>query len=286
MALPSSPAPESTQAAIDQLRLYFPGWPDEVLRIVADRWIDHGDILRAIAETRAADEYANAFPGLVREDGSLRFGSEQDYLMGRELFRAELESIGINPNFFDDAFVSLLEDEVSVPEMIDRIESIYANVIDRSPELRAFYALPEHGGLTGLTDEAIVASALDPSIGTEILNRRIGIASIGAEATTRGLGVDFDLIERLYEVGTTLSEASDAFGAATEVVPIINVLASRHNDPDDDFDIEEFTAAQLLDDPFQRRRMRQLLARERASFTSRAAFSIAPSGAVRGLASR
>jgi hypothetical protein len=51
------------------------------------------------------------------------------------------------------------------------------------------------------------------------------------------------------------------------------VLANRHFDPDDDFDIFEFTAASLFNDPVQRRRMARLIAQEQAQFGSTGGFA-------------
>lgn len=268
---------------IEALRPLFPGWTDELLAIYAEAWIETGDAQLAKARTEQSEAFARTFPGLVREDGSMRFQSAQQYLAARATFEGELVSIGINPDYFDQTFIDLLDAEVSVSEALSRIETIYTQVIDRAPELRAFYALPENGGLGDITDEALVASVLDPRIGEEIINRRIGIAQIGAAATRRNFDVNFDLIERLYEVGVGLPQAEEVFSQATEFVPVLDVLARRHNDPDDDFDLNEFVGAQLLDDPFERRRMRRLLAQEKASFTTRAVFETGESGAVRGI---
>jgi hypothetical protein len=268
---------------IEALRYLFPAWPDEVLAIYAQEWVETGDANLALARVQASEPYARAFPGLVRDDGSLRFQSAQDYLAARTRFDAMLTSIGINSAYFSQTFVDLLNNEVSDREMIDRIEAVYVGVMDRSPELRAFYALPENGGLGDISDQALIASVLDPRIGEEIINRRISIAEIGAEATTRSLGVDFSLIERLYEIGTTAGEAGEVFSQATDFLPVLSTLARRHNDPDDDFDLNEFVGAQLLDDPVERRRMRQLLSREKASFSSNNIFTTDRTGAIRGL---
>lgn len=268
---------------VEALRPLFPAWPDELLRIYAEEWVETGDASLALARVQTSDTYAQTFPGLVREDGSMRFQNAQAYLSARANFDAALVSIGIEPSYFSQTFVDLLNSEVSDREMVDRIEGIYATVVNRSPELKAFYALPENGGMGDITTEALVASVLDPRVGEQIISRRIGIAEIGAEATTRDIAVDFSLIERLYELGTTAGEAGEVFGQATEFLPVLNTLARRHNDPDDDFDINEFVGAQISDDPIQRRRMRQLLAQERASFSGTSVFGADRTGAIRGI---
>ena len=255
----------ASAAVVDSLVYLFPSWPRELLDLYADEWIETGDAALALARVRATDAYANFFPGIRREDGSLRM-TEGDYLSARDLFDAELESIGLNSALFGETFVDLLGGDVSPREMVARIEAAYTSIIDVAPEIMAFYA--QSYGLTEMTSEAVLASFLDPRVGDQILNRRIGIAEIGGQAAIRDFDLDLDMVTRLYEVGITTAGATEVFGAATEAVPILNVLARRHNDPDDDFDINEFIGAQLLDDPFQRRRMRRLLSQERSQFTA------------------
>ena len=271
----------ASAAVVDSLTYLFPSWPRELLDLYADEWIETGDAGLALARVRATDAYANFFPGIRREDGSLRM-TEGDYLSARDIFNAELESIGLNSELFGQTFVDLLEGDVSPREMVSRVEAAYTTIIDRAPEILSFYA--QEAGMTDLTPEAVVASFLDPRVGEEILNRRIGIAEIGGQAAIRDFDLDLDLVTRLYEVGITTSAATEAFSAATEAVPVLNALARRHNDPDDDFDINEFVGAQLLDDPFQRRRMRRLISQERAQFTTTSPIRRSrETGAVAGL---
>jgi hypothetical protein len=267
---------------IDQLRYLFPGWPDSLLTLFQSEWVATGDTGLALARVRASDEYADFFPGIRRDDGSLRM-VEADYFSARDIFNAELESIGLNPVHFGGTFAELVGGDVSPREMVARIESAYSQIIDRAPEIVSFYA-SEFG--FEITPSAIVASFLDPRVGEQILNRRISIAEIGGQANIRDLDIDFELVERLFEVGVTTAQATEAFGDAAELLPVLNVLAGRHNDPDDTFDLNEFVGGQLLDDPFQRRRMRGLLAQERAKFTERGVFTEDRQGTLSGLTLR
>lgn len=255
----------ATQAVIDNMAYLFPSWPRELLSMYADEWIETGDPSLALARVRATDAYANFFPGIRRDDGSLRM-TEGDYLSSRDIFNAEIESIGLNAELFGQTFIDLLAGDVSPREMVARVESAYTAIMDRAPEIMAFYV--QNFGISEITPQAVLASFLDPRVGEQILNRRISIAEIGGQAAIRDFSLDLDLVTRLYETGITAAGATDAFSAATDAIPVLNVLARRHNDPDDTFDIEEFIGAQLLDDPFQRRRMRTLLAQERSSFTA------------------
>jgi hypothetical protein len=158
-------------------------------------------------------------------------------------------------------------------------------VIDAAPQvaerMNAFYG-------TGMTTSAIVASFLDPDIGTAILEKRIAVAEVAAEASKRNFTVVKDFAEMLYEAGTdTQSEAAQFFGFAENTLPTLQVLAARHDDPDDDFTLEEFAAAELFQNPLQRRRLRLQMAQERSTFgqSGEAAFTRSQAGGVAGLAS-
>jgi len=73
----------------------------------------------------------------------------------------------------------------------------------------------------------------------------------------------------LFEAGVDdRSQAQQLFASAEAALPVLNVLAARHADPDDDFDLKEFVSAQVLRDPEQRQRMRRLIAQERSSFVT------------------
>ena len=254
----------------DQLRWLFPAWPDVLINIFLDEWVQSGDQSLALARVRASDEFLQAFPGIRRDNGELRM-TESEYLTYRDNFDATLISIGLNPVYFTQTFLSLITGDVSAREAISRVESAYAQVLARSPELLARYA--EVSGLTDLSEAAIVASFLDPRVGEEILSGRISVAEIAAASDIRDVSIDLELAQRLFEVGISTGVAEEAFGAGAEAVPVLNVLARRHNDPDDTFNINEFVGAQLLDDPFERRRMRRLLAQERASFSPTLGFA-------------
>ena len=66
----------------------------------------------------------------------------------------------------------------------------------------------------------------------------------------------------------------------------MNVLSARHGDPDDDFDLNDVSAAFLFDDPKTRRRIRRAQAQESSSFTGGATvdYKRGKTGVVAGLA--
>ena len=74
------------------------------------------------------------------------------------------------------------------------------------------------------------------------------------------------------------------------MLPALQVLAARHADPDDTFDLGEFTQAQIMNDPMQRQRIRRLVAQEQSDFSQGAgqasAFELDQTGQKLGLKAR
>lgn len=253
-----------TSALIDQVRLLFPYLPEPLVQIYASAWADSGDPALAWATVRAAAEYDTYFPGIRRDDGTLRM-TEAEYASTIEAYEDVFTSVGLSADLFRDKYVGLLAGDVSPDELWrDRIQPVFERVLDQSVEIRQYYA--EMNGLE-LTDAAILAGLLDPEMGTAILNREITMAEIGGEATVRGFDISNEYADRMYRQGVTRNQAAELYGEAAEDLPILGVLAKRHADPDDDFDIYEFTNAAIFDDPVQRNRIRRLIAQERQSFT-------------------
>jgi hypothetical protein len=63
-------------------------------------------------------------------------------------------------------------------------------------------------------------------------------------------------------------------------------LVTRHNDPDDDFDLNELTDAMIFTDPDQIERVERLFATEQSSFSPVAGFTTSGTGALTGLRPR
>lgn len=272
--LPSIPLPPSTfsGAAVDpgaEFGLFFPWLPAPLLDAYLEGYAEYGEASLAYAFMQQQPEYDQYFPGNRRDDGSFRW-SEGEYASFQERFAFAITSIGVNPAYFMNQFPSLVEAGVTPTEFEERVDQIYERVISRSPEIREYYAT--NFGLE-LTDSAILASSLNPDVGVQIINRQIDIASIGAEAAMRNYDIDWNLAERIRDRGVSAGQAGEVFSQAVENLPILDVLARRHNDPDDTFDLNEFLSASIFDDPFERRRIRRLLAQESSMFSGSTGFA-------------
>ena len=253
-----------TDTFMKEIQVLFPWMSDALLGIYQGSWTEFDDPAVALQEVRQSAEYDAIFGGNYdAATGQVRM-TESDYFASKAEFDASLISIGINPDLFADEWIEALEGEVSPLEMSSRIDSAYERIIDSAPAIRAYYT--ENFGIE-MTDAAIVASVLKPSLGDQILNRQISMAEIGGEAAMRGFDIAGDMAGELFRAGLGRNEAMGLFGAASQQLPVLSVLANRHADPDDEFDLEEFTAASIYDDPFQRRRMRRLVAQEKSLFS-------------------
>lgn len=236
------------------------------------------EVIRSDTKYRAT--YDSYFPGNRRDDGSLRL-SEQDYRSRTDSYENALIGVDVNPDLFRDKFAGLISGDVAEAEFTSRVESMYDRVISSSGGIRDFYAA-NYG--VDLTDNAIVASFLDPDVGNAILDKRIAVSEIGGEAAMRKFNIDLNFATELEQAGVTRTQSQDLFGQAAAEVPVFQMLAARHADPDDTFDLNEFTQAAIFDDPTQRRRMRRLVAQERATFSSqRGALAQDRAGQVTGL---
>ena len=225
------------------------------------------------------DLYDHFFPGNRREDGSLRL-SEAAYQRRIQSYENALLSVGLNPDIFSDKFSDLISGDVNESEFVQKVESMYERVIGAATTIRDFYAANYS---LDMTQEAIVASFMDPDIGQAVLDKRIAISEIGGEAAMRKFNINLDFAQQLEQGGVTRDQAQDLFGQGALDVPVLNVLAARHADPDDDFDINEFSKAYVFDDPVQRRRIRRLVAQERSTFSGAGTYEEDRSGRVTGL---
>lgn len=226
------------------------------------------------------DLYDSYFPGNRREDGSLRL-SEVAYNRRVQSYENALLGVNLNPDIFRDKYGDLISGDVSESEFVQKVESMYDRVIGAAGDIRSFYAA---NFAIDMTEEAIVASFMDPDIGQAVLDKRIAISEIGGEAAIRKFNIDVGFARQLEQGGVTRDQAQDLFGQGALDVPVLNVLARRHADPDDDFDLNEFSKAYVFDDPVQRRRIRRLVAQERATFTGASPYEEDRRGGVTGLA--
>src|SRR3990172_2164196 len=109
-------------ATLERLTAEFPWFPRELLNILADSFIETGEVARALTQVRASAAYDVYFAGNRRDDGTLRL-SEYDYYLYKERARVAIASLGVNPDLFGEDIVAALEGDVSINELEFRLDA-------------------------------------------------------------------------------------------------------------------------------------------------------------------
>lgn len=260
--LPGGEAPEPVDFR-EQAGLLFPYLPAHLLDIFADAWAQYGDANLALAAMRQSSAYDSFFPGIKRPDGSLRM-SEAEYFSRIESYDKAFRGWGLNPDLFRSKYVSFIEGDVSGALLSNRIAAAHEQIFQNIPQVREVYA--QYAGVQ-MTDEAILASFLDPDIADGILSRRIAVSQVGAEAAARGFQINLPFAERLTFAGIDQARAREFFAEAEGRLPTLDELSRRFHDTDPDFDLAEFADAVVFQSAGQVRRVRRLLAAESSLFS-------------------
>jgi hypothetical protein len=132
--------------------------------------------------------------------------TEADYI-GYERTAAALEQqYGLPRGMIMGNVTNLLENEVSLTELNDRVVLASAAAIQAPEEVkqtfRDFYDI-DTGGLT--------AYFLDPQVAAPLLEKQYATTLIGTEARRQGIGIDVYSAENLQELGVSQEQARTGF---------------------------------------------------------------------------
>jgi len=248
--------------ATEQIILLYPWLPAAAIEAYDTAY--RAGSVKPWLDVRSDPLYETWFPGNTTENGEVRYG-EGDYSRVRAGYNDVLSSMGLNNStgLWDDKITAAMQGERSVDEFERAAGEVYDRVISQSDAIKQVYA---DNFEIDMTTEAILASVLDPELGDRIIGQEISMAEIGGAAAEQGFSLTQARQGEIAAQGLTLDQAREVYGQAGSALPILDILAARHDDPDDDFDLNEFEQAEIFSDPFQRRRMRRLLGQERASF--------------------
>lgn len=248
------------QSSAQQIAILYPWIPADAIAVYDEAYI--AGSVNPWSVIRQDSRYEQWFPGNMDDDGNIRY-DESMYAGVRESYRDVLRSMNLNDQAFEDQMVALMEGEVSPAEFERRAEEVFDRVISGSDEIKQRFA--EANGFP-ITTAGILASALDPTMGDKILSQEISMAEIGGAALENGFNLSLSRASEISSRDIGLDQARQFYGEASSQLPVLDMLAARHNDPDDDFDLEEFEQAGLFADPFQNRRMRRIISQERSLF--------------------
>jgi len=251
----------------EEIRITFAYLPTDLVDAYIEYYTDTADEDVIWAQIRQDARYEEWFPGNLTEDGRPRY-AEDVYAAVTASYDDVFRSVGIDGVALDEMreqYGTLISGDVSPQELeANRVVPMYERIASQSDFLKSFYA--SNFGVE-MTLTALVAAAANPALGEKILTKQISLAEIGGEALESGYGLDLKTTEQLFETGKIgRNEADRLFQSAENMLPTLNVLAARHADPDDTFDINEFIQADIFQNPTQRRRMNRLVAQEKATF--------------------
>tara|TARA_R100000781_G_C4070978_1_gene124445 strand:- start:127 stop:993 length:867 start_codon:yes stop_codon:yes gene_type:complete len=194
---------------------------DTLLNIYIQKYIDTGnDSAEAIKEMRQTDEYKSVFAGNLNPDGVTVKYSEREYSQLIDGFKRKIDAIGINSDLImtSERKQQLVENVVSPDELGTRINTVYSQVLQSIPQVKEFY---KRNFNRDLTDEEIIASAIDPKIGEgiisgtisarDVLNQRVLRSQIGAEALLAGTDITVEAAEALRAKGLNVETARRGF---------------------------------------------------------------------------
>ncbi len=254
----------ATPKQIEDLVPWLAGKGD-LLDVYTDSYIETGSGDFAIAAVRASENYATYYPGITRDDGSIRM-TETQYETTREgYFRVLLEN-GLNPTVFDSAgkVAELIAGDVDVPEFRTRIENTQANFgVD-------------------LSDNAVFAAALDPEVSRAILLNQIDQAELGAEAALRNLDLNTNQAQRLLQAGITEEGATRLFARSADAISRLSALSAKQGRKkviDLGFTLE----TDVFQNPVEQREQAAILAQQASLSSASVGAAKTQGGAVAGL---
>ena len=194
---------------------------DTLLNIYIQKYIETGnDSAEAIKAMRQTDEYKSVFAGNLNPDGVTVKYSEREYSQLIDGYKRKIDAIGINSDLImtSERKQQLVENVVSPDELGTRINTVYSQVLQSIPQVKEFY---KRNFNRDLTDEEIIASAIDPKIGEGIISGTIsardvlgqrGLRSqIGAEALLAGTDITVEAAEALRAKGLNVETARRGF---------------------------------------------------------------------------
>ncbi len=270
-----------------QAKALYPFLPEELVRLFADSWTESGNpqfALMQVRQNRAV--YDRYFPGNLREDGTIRL-NEMEFLSTVEGYRARLSSFGVPPDVLlgPEKLRALIEGDVSPNEFGDKLDALYGGVLSQGDAIREAYA--SQYGISGLSDAAIFASAIDGTTSPSVFESRIRSAQVSGAAKERGFNLAKAEAERLSSFGLDLQAGRKLFSSAAKDLPALNDLIGRFNDPNDPLTINDYTEAIVIQDPKKMDVLTRLLGRQAASFSATSGqFATDQSGVVTGLVQR
>lgn len=204
----------------------FPYFPGNILNIILDSWVDSGSIDLAIAQGRASEDYAKTFPGIKREDGSLRM-TEIQYLEVKDAMKDSLRNYNLNPDIFQNEIIDAIQGDVDIQEFQGRLQFGYEQLINNRDIVLEVYRA-EYG--MDLTEEALFAMFISPEIATSVLENQILVSQILAEAEVADITLGKSTVQDFISAGISQEQARGLFRETEQLSGLTGVAAQMGQD--------------------------------------------------------
>jgi len=261
--------------------------PDELLDIYVNAYTESGnDEQQAISAVRTSNAYQQYFPGNLNPDGVTTKYTESEYSQLIDGYKRKFEAIGINPEIIlsNERKKQLVENVTSPDELGARINTVYTNILSGIPQVKEYYQ--RNFGRT-LTDEEIIASAIDPQIGQQIVAGTIAArdvvsqnvirAQIGGQALLAGTDISIEAVEALRQQGLDPQQARAAFNRVQNIQQ--QALAQGRDIPD----VQSIVEGLQLGDVQDYQAVSNILRQQLATSSAVAGARQTQTGAVTGL---
>ena len=155
---------------------------------------------------RQTDEYKQRFPAMAALAAKGRAISESSYIDYERTAASFEKQYGLPSGMLTGNVTSLLTNDVSSAELMDRVQLASANSLMAPPELKKALQDYYNIGQGGLT-----AYFLDPTVAEPLLQKQAATAQIGAEAYKQGIGLGLDTASQLQQLGVSSQQARQGF---------------------------------------------------------------------------
>lgn len=230
---------------------------------------DANTINLALQDTK---EWKTRFAGNEqRKKTGLPVLSPAQYIATEEQYRNVMQSYGLPSGFYDkhDDFNNFIGNDVSPSEVQARAQ------IAHDTYLSAPQAFRDMWKSYGFTHGEAIASILDPTVGTQIVQDRASQVAIGATAKLEGINVTQQRAQQFQQHGTTLAQAQAAYQQIAQTTSTDQAIANRFGTQ---FGQTEEENSLLLGDAQANLKRQNLYGQEQGLFGGRAGANISSAG--------
>lgn len=207
----------------DDAAALYPYFPSNILDDLIMKWTETGSIDIALATVRGSDAFAKAFPGISREDGSLRM-TEIQYLELKDGMKDQLRNYNLNPDVFANEIIEAITGDVNIKEFTARLQFGYEQLLNNKEEVLQVFN--EQYGY-GLDETVLFAMFISPDISQSVLENQILVSQILAEAEISTTEIGLSTAEKFVQANISQRDAAQVFSRTEELSGLVGVGSRR-----------------------------------------------------------